>query len=152
MKNILSYDGCNLIWNVTNSPRAKKGTIAGCKQKNGYIVVRVDKILYYAHRIIWEMHFGKIPEGMEVDHINHIRHDNRIENLRLVTHRDNCRNQSKRKTNTSGFSGVWFSKEKQKFVGEVLNKKLGYFSSSIDAYNTVANELKYKGFHHNHGK
>lgn len=44
------------------------------------------------HRIIWETFKGKIPEGYEIDHINTIRNDNRLENLRLLTHKENCNN------------------------------------------------------------
>lgn len=44
------------------------------------------------HRIIWEAFKGKIPEGYEIDHINTVRNDNRLENLRLVTHKGNCNN------------------------------------------------------------
>ena len=45
-----------------------------------------------AHRVIWFMFYGEIPEGMLVDHINGDRSDNRIENLRLVNHTDNSQN------------------------------------------------------------
>lgn len=61
------------------------GKSAGC-YSNGYRVVSVNKKLQLAHRVIWIMHFGSIPAGMEVDHINHVKSDNRITNLRLVTH------------------------------------------------------------------
>ncbi|WP_436868476.1 HNH endonuclease signature motif containing protein, partial [Enterobacter hormaechei] len=49
--------------------------------------------------MIWEMHNGPIPQNMEIDHINRIKLDNRLENLRLATRRQNACNIS---TNTSG--------------------------------------------------
>lgn len=43
-------------------------------------------------RIVWEAFFGAIPDGLEVDHMNRVRNDDRLSNLRLVTHSDNIRN------------------------------------------------------------
>ena len=69
-----------------------------CKQSKasgGYCRVRVSgtKInQVFVHRIIWETFKGEIPEGMQIDHINTIRTDNRLENLRLVTHKANMNN------------------------------------------------------------
>lgn len=58
---------------------------------NGYKIVYVGK-RKLAHRVVWEAFNGEIPEGMEIDHINTNRGDNRLENLRLVTHKENCNN------------------------------------------------------------
>lgn len=63
-----------------------------------------------AHRLIWEMHYGKIPEGMFIDHINGNGLDNRLENLRLATQSQNACNRKQNKNNTSGYKGVVYSK------------------------------------------
>lgn len=60
----------------------------GSVHPNGY----VQTPLGLMHRIIWETFKGKIPEGYEIDHINTIRNDNRLSNLRLVSHKENCNN------------------------------------------------------------
>lgn len=65
------------------------GKEIGSVDSNGYIVAST---LGYIHRLIWETFNGKIPEEYEIDHINTIRNDNRLENLRLVTHKENSNN------------------------------------------------------------
>lgn len=71
----------------------KKGIVFGLRGKpirkriKGYICVynRMTKFQALAHRMIWESVHGKIPDGMQINHINGIKDDNRIENLELVT-------------------------------------------------------------------
>ena len=90
------YADGKLYWGISNSNRTKVGDEAGTPTSNGYIKVRCKEGNFYAHRIIWEMHNGPIPNGMEIDHINRVRDDNRIENLQLITHKQNLgrRNQT----------------------------------------------------------
>ena len=59
---------------------------------NGYVFVTINKKDVYVHRLVWETFNGEIPKGMEIDHINTVRTDNRLENLRLVTSSGNKRN------------------------------------------------------------
>lgn len=93
---------------------------------------------------------------MEIDHINHDRSDNRIENLRLVTGGENKKNQSIRKRNKSGFTGVgWHSKAK-KWRAEIKSggvyMYLGLYSSIGDAVNARKMAEIELGFHDNHGR
>lgn len=91
----------------TNSQKTTKAGYVS--NKDGYIRVMLDGKGYLAHRIIWEMHNGQIPNGMQIDHINHIRNDNRIENLRLVSNQDNQKNTKRSGNNKSGVTGVcWY--------------------------------------------
>lgn len=102
------------IWNVSKRS-VKKGTKAGCKMTNGYIAIRVNNKLYLAHRIAFYKMFGRFPN--QIDHINRVRDDNRLENLREVTPRKNSTNRScNRKlplgvyeTIRKGRPGVWYS-------------------------------------------
>lgn len=152
----LEYRDGYLFWRVSLSPRAKVGACAGCvDKKSGYSRLRLKGSLYLAHRIVWEMLKGPIPMGLEVDHVNHNRSDNRIENLRLVTSTENSRNQKKHKTNTSGFSGVsWFGRDKKwKATIRVKDRTffLGYFTDITEAVAArKAAEFEH-GFHANHG-
>lgn len=122
----------------------------------GYVMVRIGKKLYRAHRIIWEIHNGMIPKKMQIDHINHIRDDNRIENLRLVNSLENGMNQGIAINNTSGVTGVVWVSARGKWMAQIRvkgkNIYLGLFSDFNSARKARAiAEVKY-GFHDNHGR
>lgn len=74
--------------------------------ENGYIRISRDNRVIYMHRWIWEQIYGPIPSGWEIDHINGIRTDNRLDNLRCVPKQVQMKNRAKRQTNTSGVQGV----------------------------------------------
>ena len=73
---------------------AKAGNKAGSLQPSGYIIVKVDKAPYLAHRIIYRICTGVDPGDFTIDHRNHCRSDNRICNLRIATFKQQNRNQS----------------------------------------------------------
>lgn len=73
---------------------------------NGYYFVRLDGDSYCAHRIVWEILKGKIPEGMFIDHINRERSLNTIDNLRLTTKQHNAQNRNLSSSNHTGMQGV----------------------------------------------
>jgi len=91
------------------------------------------------HRAIWEHHYGTIPEGMEIDHINGNGFDNRLENLRLCTHHQNQFNQRKIKSASSKFKGVYLDKSHRgkKWHSHIkidgVMTTLGYFATEIEA-------------------
>lgn len=60
---------------------------------NGYLRVKIARKDYKVHRIIWTVFNGPIPDGFEIDHINRICNDNRLDNLRLVTSAQNNHNR-----------------------------------------------------------
>lgn len=97
----------NLIRKKTVNYNAKKGSTAGfIRKSDGYWHIAIRGSYYLAHRLIWQMQFGEIPQGMYIDHINGITSDNRLENLRLVEHHINMKNQPVRRSNRSGVTGV----------------------------------------------
>lgn len=81
------------VWSARPSNRVKVGDTIGCKNTQGYLVVGMRGKIHLLHRVVWELVNGPIPSGMQIDHINGVRDDNRLKNLRLVTHAGNCRNR-----------------------------------------------------------
>lgn len=142
----------NFFWKKA-SRGIKKNKKAGCKNSLGYIVIGVDGFLHYSHRMAWLLKYGYIPE--EIDHINRDTSDNRIENLREATRSENSFNKPKRACNTSGYKGVTFCKQTNKWRAQLtVNKKrinLGRFNKKEDAaiaYNNAAN-IHQKDFAYN---
>lgn len=132
-----NYDGFRLLWAIKPAKNIRKGAVAGCTKLNGYISIGIKGKEVLAHRIIYEMHHGPIPEGMEVDRINKVKDDNRLINLRVVSHAENNRNKSIRSNNTSGVTGVRMDKEKRKWHSAIVmngtRMHLGYFDNFIEA-------------------
>ena len=132
----------------------KKGAEAG-SLTHGYREVGYNYNKYKIHRVAWFLHHGTIPEG-EVDHINHIRDDNRIANLRDIPREDNRRNLTKKANNKSGCTNVYFAKWANKYrVGirvEGKKKHIGYYKDYDEAVQASKDaKIKY-GFHANHGE
>ena len=65
----------------------------GSLNSNGYRQIRIFRKAYLAHRLAWVYYHGSIDENLTIDHINGNRDDNRICNLRLVTHAENQKNK-----------------------------------------------------------
>ena len=92
------YKDGHLYWIKNNK---KAGTL----RKEGYIVIQYNNSVYYAHRLVWSLLKGEIPDNMQIDHINRDKTDNKIENLRLVDNRANALNK-KFKIGKTGILGV----------------------------------------------
>lgn len=91
-----------------NVVRARKGDECGTPHGPHYTVYAEGKT-HPAHIVVWELAYGGIPDGMVVDHIDGNGHNNKIENLRVVTHRTNMRNSKKHSRNKSGVTGVFLT-------------------------------------------
>lgn len=151
---VFEYRDGNLYWRSSPQPKVCAGDLAGTIV-DGYVKVMVDKKSYSAHRVIWEMMNGLIPDGMQIDHINHIRNDNRIENLRIVSKQLNMENKSKYKNNKSGITGVNFNIKKGRFISQIQikgRKKMLY--EGLDLFEAVCKRKSAEiclNFHENHG-
>ena len=156
LKELLHYDPATGIftWVCSPSRGVKQGDIAGSLTKDGYMKIKINGIHHQSHRLAWLITQGEFPEN-QIDHINHIRNDNRITNLREVTQSENLRNAALSKNNTSGVCGVYWNKENSKWRSNIrVNKKLtslGYFTYFIMACAIRKSaELEYN-YHENHG-
>ena len=90
-------EATGLPWSTNRSLGRGKGWATDGKLKrltcksHGYYQVGINGKMKRWHRLIWEYFNGKIPEGLQVDHMNNIRNDNRITNLQLLSNKDNSR-------------------------------------------------------------
>jgi hypothetical protein len=145
----LNYNPITGIFtNITNrAPTIRSGTIAGCKHSEGYIVIKLQGKAYKAHRLVWLYVHGSWPKE-QIDHINGIKDDNMISNLREATNRQNQQNQKNpKKSNRSGYLGVSYRKDCGRWRATLYynghNKSLGDFETpelANEAYITAKRE------------
>lgn len=107
----------------------KKDTLVKCYLQSGYLRTCINYKSYRIHRLIFMMHYGYMPT--QIDHINGIKDDNRIENLRDVNHSQNQLNKGIQKNNTSGIKNVTFENNRWR-VRTTINGKLKSFGSYED--------------------
>lgn len=123
--------------------------------RNGYRVGSLNRRKIYAHRAIWALHHGEWPVA-QLDHVNGVRDDNRIANLRAVTQSQNSRNAAMPATNTSGVIGVCRTRSGLKWFAQIKtngeNTYLGTFHTIEEAAAArKAAELD-RGFCEGHGR
>lgn len=128
-----------LLWRETRGGKLK-GSIAGGVGTNGYHTVRINRILFKLHRIIWLYHYGEIPEIL--DHIDRNKDNNHIWNLRPCTVSENNANQNRRIDNTSGYKGVSLHKHSGLWVAKIQGETLGYFKTRELAAKKYKDEAK----------
>jgi hypothetical protein len=149
LKYLLFYDkdAGGFIRNVSTTPNTKVGEWAGTFSKIGYVYISVDGKRYLAHRLIWLWLYGYFPKN-QIDHINRIRSDNRLVNLREVTKSINSINTPVRSHSQIGHKNIKLDKRDSTYsVAFVRNKKeisFGRFkdlNQAISIRNEVCNLL-----------
>lgn len=131
LKKLVSYNPSTgeFTWVNPKGWRVKRGDRAGTLLGTGYVSIGISGKKYLAHRLAWAFVHGIWP-NCDVDHINQIKTDNRISNLRLASRTQNMANCGKRVTNTSGVRGVTWSKRSRKWIARVQKDgKHGYVGS-----------------------
>jgi len=137
--------------------RLKDGSEVKPKNIRGYLFIRVltRGRLYAVHRLAVLYVIGVWPKE-QVDHINHIRDDNRWCNLREASRSDNQKNKTLASSNKTGLYGVSYSEKTGKWTVQIKsNGVVEYFGRIPDKFEAIcirkSLEVKH-GFHKNHGK
>jgi len=139
LQSIFMYDPLtgHLTWKDSRSNMIK-GSLAGCVNKAGYMVVTINSKTYRVQRIIWLWMFGSIPANFYIDHINGNKLDNRLTNLRLATNKQNQENRAAPKNSSSGLRGVGWHKNYGKWMARISHnnqrKTIGFFDTKEQAW------------------
>jgi hypothetical protein len=143
-------DGKDISWNTRFS-----GKVAGTVERRGYRRITINAKLYWAHRLAWLYVHGEMPEN-DIDHIDGDPLNNRIENLRDVSHADNGKNAKRPARNTSGVVGVVWDSCNRKWRAQITvnqkNMHIGRYIDKADAIAARAAAEVRHGFHENHGR
>lgn len=139
LREVLHYDADtgHFTWLVDASGNAPKGSRAGKPGRRLYGRIRIATILYGAHRLAWLWVHGVWPTGV-IDHIDGDPSNNRIANLRDVTHQENIFNQRLRSNSASGLKGVSRDKDgirwRAYIVKDGRQNWLGSFDTAEEAH------------------
>ena len=138
LKELLNYDSDTGIftWKIYRGGLAKVGDKAGKVEAYGHCRIKVNGKLYLTHRLAWLYVYGSWPDK-DIDHINRIKTDNRIANLRTATRSENAQNTGIRKNNTSGAIGVSWKASVGKWRAYITKDYtqiyLGHYASKEEA-------------------
>lgn len=113
LSELFEYKEGYLYWKISPNSNVKIGNKAGSIRKDGYWRIGIKNKAHTAHRVIFLYHHGYLPQN--IDHINGIKTDNRIENLRAATTRQNQLNSKINSKNKSGIKGVCWDKQSKKW-------------------------------------
>lgn len=149
LRELLHYDPSTglFTWRTTTAKKTR-GKRGGHRGDNGYLLLGVDGNNYRVHRLAWLYVYGRWPDG-DLDHIDGDPSNNRIANLREATDAQNLANSKKPITNQSGYKGVSWHADAQKWQVHIRHKgrsiALGLFTDPVvahAAYCKAARDLK----------
>lgn len=135
----------NLI-RVKSTRRDYVNTISGWVNGKGYLKVRYKGKTYSAHRIIYQIanSIELLPNDIQIDHVDGDRLNNNPSNLRLASNQENQRNVGIQKNNTSGYKGVTYEKDRNKWKASIFDGhkriNLGRFNSPLEAHLAYSNK------------
>lgn len=139
IKERLGYFGGKLIWVDPLSTKIKPGSMAGCVNSTGYVIIymkngRGSHINVAAHHIVWFLFTGEWPTG-QLDHIDRNRTNNRFENLREASPSQNGYNRAANRANRLGEKGITFEvgSFRVRLVAKGVTKNIGRFKTLEEA-------------------
>lgn len=132
------------------------GSVQRTKRGHEYIGVKVNGEFHKAHRLIWIMSFGNSPVGV-IDHIDGNALNNKINNLRDVSHSINSRNTKVSARNETGIIGVYWLKSKRRWQSKITDvngkrKALGLTDDFFEACCRRKSAELSMNYHKNHGR
>jgi len=142
---LFKYIDDDLHWVKRAPSKRHLTTRVGSTSSQGYRGTRIKGKCYQVHNLIWNMHYGTIPEGYTVDHIDRNPLNNSIKNMRLATRHEQVKNQWKGAK--SGHRGVHHNKAKGKSDWMVVLKidgKVKYIGCRKTIPEAVALRDKYE--------
>ena len=152
LKEKLSYDPNTGLFTWKNNGK-NAGWLHDKGHSKKYWRIELNQKCYYRSRLAWLYVYGEIPEC--IDHINQDQLDDRIFNLRNVTHSENMKNQKKHKNNKTGIMGVHFDKAINKYRAAIgingKQVKLGCYGNIFDAACARKSAELSNSYHVNHG-
>jgi len=142
----------DLTWKQWNGRFAGKAAFEYA-MRTGYLRAKLDQRIYYAHRLAYYLGTGESPN--EIDHVNGRVCDNRLCNLRSVSHQENQKNRAKSPKTRTLAMGVSRTRS-GRFMARIKHKKhelrLGVFDTAAEAKAARLAAEKALGFHVNHGR
>lgn len=140
LRELLAYEPTTGVftWRVRRGGPTRVGSVAGHINPRGYREIKLDYVLYLAHRLAWMYVHGEWPRAA-LDHVNGARDDNRLSNLRECV--DGIVNQHNlhkpRSDNTSGATGVSWHKQSKQWNAQLRvagrRKHIGLFATKEEA-------------------
>lgn len=155
LKEAFRYDpeSGQFYWRIKPGPSVKVGQKVGTIKNRGYEAVRLDGFPFKSHRLAWFFVNGNWPKG-QIDHINGIRNDNRIFNLREATPSQNRVNtKTLRADNKSGYTGIKFDKNRNNWrakIGKINCGRHHTIEEAIKARNAKGKEIFGEFFNEQH--
>jgi hypothetical protein len=134
LNSVLEYRDGKLYWKVDNGKKFAGDQAGTYVKSTGYRTIGINYEIYPEHRLIWIMFNGNVSNDIYIDHINMTRDDNRIENLRLLTHAQNLFNNKAK--------NIYVRKTKAKpfeaYIGTGKNRITKSFHTEQEASEWVA--------------
>ena len=133
----------------------KIGYLKRCRSGLTYLSMEYKKKQYLVHRLAFLYMTGEFPDG-DIDHIDGNGLNNRWVNLRVVDAEENGRNRKLNANNESGYCGVSYFKQTNKWRAAISigkkKKHLGYFDTFEEAKDVRIKAEKEFNYHENHGR
>lgn len=138
LREVLHYNPLTGVFTwLVQRKRARRGAVAGTPNGQGYRKIRIDGRPYRAARLAWFYVHGRWPVN-KIDHINTIRDDDRLCNLREATDNQSAQNQKRHRDSTHDLKGVYWSSRELKWWAKISVDgrciRLGRFATAEEAH------------------